>query len=297
MRKMTSIRWGVLLASAIGSVSVAWALAAGSRVPLFDSPVSPPPPSTPGWVQIQMTPTPRPQPVVLPDVTAGPATLTTGLRGYWHLDEADTGDRADSSPIGSNTLTNINGVSWTASGHTGNASDFESSNYQYLKIESNQAVGLNFSHSFTLAGWIKRESTGSHMILAARYSFGTGINDRAYRFQLYDDKLRLIVSPDGTYDSAYSVVGGTSLISTTNWYHVAAVFDAGAQQLKLYLNGSLDADKAVSYDTVFQSNAPFMLGADMSDGAAEQFFDGLMDEWRVYHRALSQSEIQALMNE
>jgi hypothetical protein len=244
-----------------------------------------------------MTPTPRPQPVVLPDVTAGPATLTTGLRGYWRLDEADTGSRADSSPTGSNTLNNINGVSWTAGGHTGNASDFESSNSQYLKIESNQAVGLNLDHSFTLAGWIKRESTSSHMVLASKYSFGTGIDDRAYRFQLYNDQLRLIVSPDGTYADAYSVTGGTSLTSTTNWYHVAAVFDAGAQRLKLYLNGNLDADKAVSYSTVFQSNAPFMLAANMLDGSPGQCYDGLMDEWRVYNRALSQGEIQALMNE
>jgi hypothetical protein len=109
--------------------------------------------------------------------------------------------------------------------------------------------------------------------------------------------LRLIVSPDGTYADAYGVTGGASLTSTANWYHVAAVFDAGAQRLKLYLNGNLDADKAVSYATVFQSNAPFMLGANVIDGSPGQYYDGLMDEWRVYNRALSQSEIQALVSE
>jgi hypothetical protein len=283
-------QWGILVALAFACVSVARTLASNSPTPVFSSP-----PSTPFWEQIDTTPTPRP-PAILTGWTSGPATLRTGLRGYWQLDEATTGSRADSSPNGSNTLDNINGVTWTASGHTGNASDFERSNNQHLKIDSNQAVGLNFSYSFTLVGWIERESTGSDMIMVAKYDYGT--NNRAYRFQLNSsDKLRLIVSPDGTYDDAYSVVGGGSLTSTTSWYHVAAVFDAGAQKLKLYLNGNLDAEKNVAYDTVFQSTAPFMMGANSSNGQATQFFDGLMDEWRVYHRALSQSEIQTLMNE
>lgn len=293
MKKVMNLQWGILLALAIGSLSVAWAMAADTAVPLFDSP---PPPPTPGWVQIQMTPTPRPQPVILPNVTAGPATLITGLRGYWHLDEANTGDRADSSPSGSNTLANIGGVSWTTSGKIGNASDFERSNSQHLKIESYQAVGLNFNDSFTLVGWIKRESTGSDMILVSKYDYGA--NDRAYRFQLNSsNNLRLIVSPDGIYNSAYEVTGGATLTSTSSWYHVAAMFDAGAQKLRLYLNGNLDAEKTVTYDTIYQSAAPFMVGANLNNGQATQFFDGLMDEWRVYTRVLSQSEIQALMNE
>lgn len=235
--------------------------------------------------------------MLLPDATVGPATLTTGLRGYWQLNEASTGNRTDSSPAG-NTLTNIGGVSWTSSGHNGNASDFERDSTQYLKVESNQAVGLNFDYSFTLVGWIKRESTGSDMILASKYAFGAGIEDRAYRFQLTsDDHLRLIVSPNGTYTSTYSAIGGASLTSTTVWYHVAAVFDADGQALKLYFNGNLDADKTVPYNTVFDSTAPFMLGANLSDGVAAQTFDGLIDEWRAYNRVLSQSEIQTLMSQ
>jgi hypothetical protein len=38
-----------------------------------------------------------------------------------------------------------------------------------------------------------------------------------------------------------------------------------------------------------------MLGANMSSGSVVQTFDGQLDEWRVYSRALSESEIEALM--
>lgn len=292
--KKVNFKWIILVTLGLCSLGIVLVLTSYAA-PVFQSPV--PTPSTPGWIQTQITPTPQPQPVLLPGATVGPATLMTGLYGYWQLNEADTNNRADSSPAG-NILTNIGGVSWTTNGRIGNASDFERSNTQYLKIESDQAVGLNFDYSLTMVGWLKRESTGSDMILASKYAFGTGINDRAYRFQLTsDNKLRLIVSPDGAYLDDYSVIGGASLTSTSTWYHVAAVFDADAQALKLYLNGNLDADKAVSYNTVFQSTAPFMLGANLSDGAAAQTFDGLLDEWRVYNRVLSQSEIQTLMSQ
>lgn len=288
-------RWTILVVLAISSLSVTWALASNHSAPLFNSPV------TPSWQQVQITPTSRPQPVVLPNVTAGPASLTTGLRGFWQLNEANTGSRADSSPSGSNVLTNVGGVSWTTSGRIGRASEFENSagTTQYLKIESDQAVGLNPDYSFTVAGWLNRESVvNSDVTLAAKFAYGTGIDNRAFRLQLTGDNyLRLIVSPDGTYNADYSVKGGTSLTSTAIWYHVAGVFDADAKQLKLYVNGSLDADKSVTYNSVFQSTAPFMLGASLLDGAAVYGFDGLLDEWRTYNRVLSQSEIQALMNQ
>ncbi|NJN94462.1 MAG: LamG domain-containing protein [Anaerolineales bacterium] len=265
--KKVNFKWSLLVTLGLCSLSIVLVLTSYAA-PAFQSPV--PTPSTPGWIQTQITPTSQPQPVLLPGATAGPATLLTGLYGYWQLNEADTNNRADSSPAG-NSLTNIGGVSWTTNGRIGNASDFERSNTQYLKIESDQAVGLNFDYSFTLVGWLKREAISKDMILVSKYAYGTGIDDRAYRFMIVaDDHLRLVVSPDGAYLDDYSVVGGATLTSTTTWYHVAAVFDADAQALKLYLNGNLDADKAVSYNTVFQSTAPFMLGANLYDGAITQ---------------------------
>jgi hypothetical protein len=38
-----------------------------------------------------------------------------------------------------------------------------------------------------------------------------------------------------------------------------------------------------------------MLGANLSNGNLTQFFDGQLDEWRVYDRALTRTQIQDLM--
>jgi hypothetical protein len=222
------------------------------------------------------------------------------LQGFWRLDETNTGPRLDSSPALSNTLTNVGGVGWSTAGVVGNASLLNNNAYtatQYLKIEDGQSSGLNFRNSFTLVGWLKRERLGEDMILVSKYEWG--LSQRAYRLQLTPgDRLRLVVSPNGaTYDSNVYLTGPTLLTSTTAWYHVAAVFDAANKRLKLYLNGNLEATKAVSYDMVFLSDAPFMLGANLVNTTAVQPFDGQLDEWRVYNRVLGKNEIQALMSE
>jgi len=85
------------------------------------------------------------------------------------------------------------------------------------------------------------------------------------------------------------------VLSTGRWYHLAGVFDAGARTMSVYLDGELIASRSVTYDRVYDTTAPFMLGADMQGVSVVHHFDGRLDEWRVYSRALTQSEIQALM--
>ncbi len=279
--------WSIIILLLISALS-AILMPSGHLVSAFQSPPA-------IYNEVRILPTPRP-PAILSsnDVTLGSPTLTTNLNGYWQLNETDTGSRFDSSPNGNNILTNINGVTWSA-GREGIASDFEQDNGQYLKIESYEAVGLNFYHSFTIMGWLKRESLDATMILAGKYDFGA--NQRAYRLEVTPwNRLGIVVSPDGaTFDPSIYTSGSTNLTSTTVWYHVAGVFDAGAQRLKVYVNGELDADKQVTYNTVFQSTAPFLLGANLDNGQPTQLFDGQLDAWRVYNRALSQREIQTAM--
>ena len=65
----------------------------------------------------------------------------------------------------------------------------------------------------------------------------------------------------------------------------------------MFLDGQADGTRTVAYTNIYASTAPFMLGANLDNGNIIQPFDGLLDEWRVYDRALSQTEIQALMND
>ena len=74
------------------------------------------------------------------------------------------------------------------------------------------------------------------------------------------------------------------------WHHVAGVFDPDGSAYRLYLDGA-EVDSAPTTATaVEESSAPLTIG-----GLEDQFsLDGALDDVRIYSRALSASEIQAL---
>ena len=51
----------------------------------------------------------------------------------------------------------------------------------------------------------------------------------------------------------------------------------------------------MAYDGIYDSTAPFMLGANVSDGTVGQYFDGQLDEWYIFAEALAEHEIEGLM--
>ncbi|MCG3212506.1 MAG: hypothetical protein FOGNACKC_06176 [Anaerolineae bacterium] len=218
-------------------------------------------------------------------------TLDTGLQAYWPLDETG-GTRLDSSG-NNNHLTDYNTV-MSAAGQVGPAADFEADATEYLAIADTAQNGLNITGDLTLVGWVKPETLNRMMMMAAKYEYG--VSNRAYRFGLSDqNRLHFVASSNGEYLSEY-ILEGNTVLQSGQWYHVAAVFAAG-QQTTVYLNGQTDGTKSIAYTNINISTAPFMLGANMQSGSITQQFDGLLDEWRVYDRALSQAEIQSLMDQ
>lgn len=218
------------------------------------------------------------------------AVPAADLRGHWTLDEAD-GQRLDSSAY-ANHLADPTGVD-SAPGRLGLAADFERDDGDHLAVGEAQG-SLDITGSLTLVGWAKPESILTvNMMMVGKYEWGT-VPSRAYRFGVKNNHLYFVVSPDGQYLTDY-VLNGQALVGAGSWRHVAAVFDADNQMMALYLDGRLDATRAVTFNSVNVSTAPFTLGANMRDGVASQHFDGALDEWHVYARALTESEIRELI--
>jgi hypothetical protein len=210
------------------------------------------------------------------------------------LDEV-SGPRLDSSGWG-NHLSDNNSVG-VGSGQMGLAADLERDNGEYLSISEAAQQGLDITGSLTLVGWLNYESLDvvNWQVLAGKYELD--VNNRAYRLDMRaSDLLTFIVSPNGSFDSGYRLDAqlANGMVPGV-WYHVAGVFDAAQRMLLVYVNGQLIAWRTVSYDTIYNSPAPFMLGANVGSGSVIQHFDGRLDDWRVYNRALSQAEIAALM--
>jgi hypothetical protein len=85
-------------------------------------------------------------------------------------------------------------------------------------------------------------------------------------------------------------VSGTTALSTTDWTHIAATFDGAV--FRLYVNGTLATAAPLSGQIVTSAGA-LRIGGNSVWG---EFFAGLIDEVRVYNRALTASEIVSDMN-
>jgi VCBS repeat-containing protein len=78
--------------------------------------------------------------------------------------------------------------------------------------------------------------------------------------------------------------------ATTTAAHNAFVYDAAASQGRMYLNGVLQGTVAQSSSASFVGTGPFKVGA----YATNSNLSGKMDEFRVYARALTNTEVAAL---
>ena len=95
--------------------------------------------------------------------------------------------------------------------------------------------------------------------------------------------------------SGSSVQRYSSTVRALNtWYHVAGVYDAVAQTLNIYVNGVLN--NGVLSGTVPTSQRASTVAANIGRRSGGFHIQGIVDDVRVYGRALSVTEIQADMN-
>jgi hypothetical protein len=76
------------------------------------------------------------------------------------------------------------------------------------------------------------------------------------------------------------------------WIHATCVYEANADTLTLYVNGTQVAQDTDTDDPADPTDQPFMIGAgDFGDG---EYIDATIDEVRVYNRALGATEVAEL---
>ena len=76
------------------------------------------------------------------------------------------------------------------------------------------------------------------------------------------------------------------------WYHLTLVRDAG--KVALYINGKLLKEQNTLGRIDLRNDGNLLLGGSECFGANETNFKGLIDEFRLYNRALKRNEIQDL---
>ena len=210
----------------------------------------------------------------------------TGLVAAYSFDEGAGTTVTDRS--GNGNTGRIVGALWTTVGKYGKALSF---NGVGSYVDLGNPASLQLTGSMTWSAWINAAANpADDGEIVAKSDNGPG--------------WQIKTSPDTgphTFGVAVSASGGlrTQRYSTTvralnTWYHVAGVYNASARTLDVYINGVLDDGVLVGAVPAAQVNSSVNVNIGRRTGG--YYFNGVIDEVRIYNRALTQSEIQADMN-
>lgn len=195
----------------------------------------------------------------------------SGLVGWWKFDEGSGTIATDSSGSGNNG-TLVNGPMWTT-GQVGGALSFDGSDD---RIDVSGITSTSGTYTFSL--WMKQYFNGSNPILSLFFDSKSG------RLQIcYSCNNRSMI---GYYDGSYHSFSNQP--NDNSWHHIVIVLDANTSTGSYYLDGSYVSN---SDYTGVDIGGMTMVGSSYYGGFQ---FKGLIDDFRIYNRALTANEIKQL---
>jgi len=201
------------------------------------------------------------------------------LVGWWTFDEGSGNIAADSSGNGNDGT--LNGpVEWTAEGKIGGAMKFTGP-YNYIQIQDSPS--LDMTREITIAAWINPSWTGNNRIL--QKSSGGGDNQYRLLKEWGDNMVFHLpgLSPDRLEFPGLPPLG--------EWTHLAATYDGSS--MKVYYDGVVVGEQDSS-GQLGTSDGTLCIGTKHETAPAGDEFNGMLDDVRIYNRALTQSEIKRL---
>ena len=224
------------------------------------------------------------RPILFPLILTANVLLPQSVKaqgpvGWWTFND-DTGTVIFDSSGNGNTGT-ANNVFRTAD-RFGVLNAADSFNGVNSRITVNDAPSLRPS-TITISAWVKPASLGADRKIAGKNSS----SGDSYNLGIYsNNKIEFWVQSSAWY-GVRSVSGGTA-VDTGVWYHVVGVYDGNT--ITTYLNGQADRSAVVGSVAIQYNTNPFYIG--QTPGTS--YFKGVIDDIRIYDRALSGAEIQSL---
>ncbi len=170
----------------------------------------------------------------------------------------------------------IHGAEWTPHGRYGGAMEFDAAEDDYLSAPASPELDL--SEELTLEAWIRPEEAPRWMDILMRETSG----DYTWTLDTHWG------NPYGDLSTDESLVEDGEMAPLHAWTHVAMT-DDGAND-RLYVDGVLvDTGPATP---VTEADGELKIGG---DSTASEFFDGRIDEVRIYDRVLSEAEVDSDM--
>ena len=204
-------------------------------------------------------------------------TQPSGLVAAYSFSEGTGSSTVDRSGNGNNGA--ITGATWSSSGKFGNALSFTGS----ARVTVADSASLDLTTGMTLMAWVSSTANTNWRTVILKQTS----NDLAYALYASSDS-----NQPGVWITTGSTqfVKGTAQIPNGTWTHLAASYDGAT--LRMFVNGA-QVSSVPGAQPIAVSSGPLQIGGNTIWG---EYFSGLIDDVRVYSRALTAAEITNAMN-
>lgn len=202
--------------------------------------------------------------------------LVDGLQAYWKFDES-SGNAADSSGNG-NAATNVNSTAY-ATGKINNGADLERGSSNYFTV--NDSASVSIVNGWSVSFWMKIESLNNWMIPFRKRSGENGCGTLIYANGDFD-----VNAGAGSFGGQTNALG----LTTATWYHIVIYFNGATS--KLYVNNAAPVTQNIP--NITDPATALYIGANVSGGSDS--FDGIIDEFGIWNRELTASDVSELYN-
>jgi beta-lactam-binding protein with PASTA domain len=225
---------------------------------------------------------------------------TGGLVLALGFEEASGNVVADSSaaPMNGTLAAGTSAPTRVAAGKYGRALSFDGGDA--VGIADVTASKLDLINGMTLEAWVNPSSMNGWESVLYKERGGAGTGVLSYALYAHDGGTS---TPPAGYVRTSSagpdrgIQGGTARLPLNAWSHIAVTYSTAAgvgSTLRFYVDGALVNTITGPNQNILQANQPLRIGN--SNAPISEGFNGLIDEVRVYNRALSGAEIAADMN-
>jgi hypothetical protein len=224
-----------------------------------------------------------------PVLTAAGSSLSSGLVGHWTFDGINTNWRSntvtDSSGLGNiGTMISMSTTSSPRAGRMGQGLNFDGTN-SYVQIPN--ASSLDLTGAVTMSAWVKAPNglTADFESIIQK----SNSNNQGYQVG-YDTAVSKTIRCDLFNGVSYSnVINGTNTVDG-KWHHIVCTYNGSVGIV--YVDGVAGTPTSLS-GYVVPSGLPVTIGFDRCCGPTRKF-NGIIDDPRIYNRALSAAEVKQL---
>ena len=177
---------------------------------------------------------------------------------------------------------------------------FTFSSNDFVNITSD--ASLQAETGMTIECWVNPESDTytDYAPLVHYFRLGGPTEESGFTLQYFDSELRFMISVGGgNYDIVGDGLGlwpGTTLDQGI-WTHIAGTYDVTTGQAKIFKNGVEQASFATEGGNLnwdFIETMDMKIGkSEMNPGTGDTYFNGGIDEVRLWNRALNATELQS----